>query len=119
MQSRLIVKDNSGVKKGQCIKIYQGTFAKLGDIILISIKIMKPGLKKKTKLKKGDIVKSLLIHTKYAHLTHIGYISFDKNQIILIDNKYQPLGNRILGPITNELRKKKFNKIISIASYVV
>ena len=120
IQTKLKIKDNTGVKKGQCIKTFQGSFASIGDIILISVKSLRLNKKKKKKINKGDILKALIIQTKYSVQNTIGnYIRFDENCIIILNNNNQPLGTRILGPITSEFRKKKNMKIISLASNIL
>ena len=120
VQTKLTIKDNSGAKKGQCIQVYQGTHAGIGEIILVSIKQLRKKLKKKIKIKKGDLSKALIIQTKYKTKNTIGnYINFDQNNIILLNNQLQPISTRITSPVTNKLRKKKQLKIISLSSYIL
>lgn len=118
VQTQLKVIDNSGVKKGQAIKIYQGKQGSVGDIIQISVK----QLQTKTKLKilKGNIFKALIVRTKYKtkNLLH-QYVSFNENSIILLNNQQVPLASRILGPVPSHLRKNKHVKILSLASTII
>lgn len=119
IQTKLKVKDNTGIKKVQCIKIFNKT-SSLGNIILISIKEIKKNLKKKIKIKKGNIFKALIVQTKYNNKNTIGhYLSYSENSVILLNNKEEPIGSRIFGPISTQFRLKKKLKIISLASYII
>lgn len=118
VQTQLKIIDNSGVKKGQVIKIYKGQSGKIGDIILISVKQVKS--KTKLKISKGDMYKALIIRTKYKNKNLIGnQISFDENSAILLNKQYLPVASRILGPVPIQLRKNKQLKIISLASTII
>lgn len=120
IQSKLKINDNSGIKIGQCIKIYKSKIGKIGDIILISTKKLRLNQKKKIKIIKGDLFKALIIHTKYKKKSTIGnIIRFDKNCIIILNNQNKPLGTRIFGPITSEFRKLKNFKILSLSSNIL
>ena len=120
IQTKLKVNDNSGIKKGQCIKIYKKKTGKIGDTILISAKSLRLNQKKKAKITKGDLFKALIIHTCYQKKSTIGnMIKFDKNCIIILNNQDKPLGTRIFGPITSEFRKQKNFKILSLASNIL
>ncbi len=120
IQTKLKVNDNSGVKIGQCIKIYKKKTGKIGDTILISAKSLRLNQKKKIKITKGDLFKALIIHTKYQKNSTIGnIIKFDKNCIIILNNQNKPLGTRIFGPITSEFRKQKNFKILSLSSNIL
>nr|YP_009178769.1 ribosomal protein L14 [Peronospora tabacina]ALJ78450.1 ribosomal protein L14 [Peronospora tabacina]ALJ78497.1 ribosomal protein L14 [Peronospora tabacina] len=120
IQTKLKINDNSGIKIGQCIKIYKKKVGKMGDIILISAKKLRLNKKKKIKIIKGDLFKALIIHTKYQKMSTIGNIlKFDKNSIIILNNQNKPLGTRIFGPITSEFRKQKQFKILSLASNIL
>jgi large subunit ribosomal protein L14 len=120
IQTKLKINDNSGIKIGQCIKIYKKKTGKIGDIILISAKTLKLNQKKKIKITKGDLFKALIIHTKYSNKSTINNtIKFDKNCIIILNNQNKPLGTRIFGPITSEFRKQKNFKILSLASNIL
>jgi large subunit ribosomal protein L14 len=117
-QSKLKITDNTGVKLAQCIHVYNGLSATIGEIILITIK--KVSGKKQKGLPKGTLSKALLVRTKYLKKTNASnYISFDENSIILLNKQNQPLGTRILGPIPLILRKKKHLKILSVASTLI
>lgn len=120
MQTNLKVSDNTGVKKVQCIKVYTKKHAKIGDIILISVKKIKPKYNKKYKISKGDMFKAILIRSKYNQKNYINnYISFNENSVILLNNQKKPLGTRILGPMPIFLRKLKFFKIITLSSIII
>lgn len=120
IQTKLKIKDNTGVKKGQCIKIYKRKTGSIGDTILISVKSLRLKKNKKIKILKGDLLKALIIQTKYSIKNTIGnFIRFDENCIILLNNQNKPIGTRILGPITSEFRKKKNFKILSLSSNIL
>lgn len=119
VQTQLHIKDNTGIKKGQCIKVYKGKAAKTGDIILISVKKLRK-LKKEIKFKKGEVLKAMVIQTKYKTKSTIdNYIKFDENSVIILNNQLQPASTRITTPITNQLRKRKQFKILSLASNII
>ena len=119
MQSNINVADNSGARKVQCIKVLGGSkkrFAGIGEIIIVSIKDAIP----KGKVKKGDVYKALIVRTKKDFSRADGStIRFDKNAVVLLDKQEEPIGTRIFGPVTRELRSKKFMKIISLAPEVL
>ena len=119
MQSNLFVADNSGARKIQCIKVLGGSkrrFASIGDIIVVSIKDAIP----RGKVKKGDVYKAVVVRTKKDFGRSDGStIRFDKNAAVLLDKQEEPIANRIFGPVTRELRTKKFMKIISLAPEVL
>ena len=119
MQSNLFVADNSGARRIQCIKVLGGSkrrFASIGDIIVVSIKDAIP----KGKVKKGEVYKAIVVRTKKDFNRHDGTsIRFDKNAAVLLDKQEEPIATRIFGPVTRELRTKKFMKIISLAPEVL
>jgi large subunit ribosomal protein L14 len=119
VETVLDVADNSGAKRVQCIKVLGGTrrrYAKLGDIIVVSIKEAIPN----SRVKKGQIAKAVVVRTRREYLRPDGsYVKFDGNSAVLIDEKKEPIGTRIFGPVARELRAKKFMKIISLAPEVV
>ena len=119
MQSNLFVADNSGARKIQCIKVLGGSkrrFASIGDIIIVSIKDAIP----RAKVKKGEIFKAVVVRTKKDFGRADGTtIRFDKNAAVLLDKQEEPIATRIFGPVTRELRTKKFMKIISLAPEVL
>lgn len=119
MRTILEVADNSGAKRVQCIKVLGGSrrrYAKLGDVIVVSIKEALPG----TKVKKGDTAKAVVVRVKDDTPRPDGsYIRFDENSAVLINAQQEPVGTRIFGPVARELRGKKFMKIISLAPEVL
>ncbi len=119
MQSNLYVADNSGARKIQCIKVLGGSkrrFASIGDIIVVSIKDAIP----RAKVKKGDVYKAVIVRTSKEYGRSDGTtIRFDKNAAVLLDKQEEPIATRIFGPVTRELRTKKFMKIISLAPEVL
>ena len=119
MESNLFVADNSGAKKIQCIKVLGGSkrrFASIGDIIVVSIKDAIP----RAKVKKGEVFKAVIVRTSKEFTRNDGStIRFDKNAAVLLDKQEEPVATRIFGPVTRELRTKKFMKIISLAPEVL
>ncbi|SVD12858.1 uncharacterized protein METZ01_LOCUS365712 [marine metagenome] len=119
MQSNLFVADNSGARKIQCIKVLGGSkrrFASIGDIIVVSIKDAIP----RAKVKKGEVFKAVIVRTSKEFTRNDGStIRFDKNAAVLLDKQEEPIATRIFGPVTRELRTKKFMKIISLAPEVL
>ena len=122
-QTVLSVSDNSGVKKVKCIKVMGGfkrKFAVLGDVIVVSIYKIRSKSRQATKLKKGEIFKALIIKTKQKYFNKDGaYLNFDDNSVILLNNNYSPVSNRIIGNIPRILKKKKLAKFNSISLGVV
>jgi len=119
MQTRLFVADNSGAKEIQCIKVLGGSrrrYASIGDIIIASVKEAAVG----GTCKKGEVVKAVIVRTK-KELGRVdgSYIRFDDNAAVVINDQNEPVGTRIFGPVSRELRNKNFMKIISLASEVV
>ena len=119
MQSKLFVADNSGARTIQCIKVLGGSkrrSASIGDIIVVSIKDALP----RAKVKKGDVYKAVVVRTSKDFKRNDGTaIRFDKNAAVLLDKQEEPIATRIFGPVTRELRSKKFMKIISLAPEVI
>jgi large subunit ribosomal protein L14 len=119
MQSILDVADNSGAKKLFCIKVLGGSkkkYARVGDIIVASVKEAIPN----SKVKKGDVVKVVVVRTvKEIGRPDGSYIRFDDNSGVVINNQGEPVGTRIFGPVARELRAKKYMKIISLAPEVL
>ena len=118
-ETRLNVADNSGAKEVLCIKVLGGSrkrYAKLGDIIVVTIKKAIPnGI-----VKKGEVVKAVIVRTRKELRRKDGsYIRFDDNAAVLINNQNEPQGTRVFGPIARELRDKKFMKILSLAPEVI
>ncbi|CEL12383.1 50S ribosomal protein L14 [Candidatus Portiera aleyrodidarum] len=119
-QTNLEIADNSGAKKVQCIKVLGGSrrrYAKIGDLIKITVKEAIP----KAKVKKGQVMKAVVVRTKNGVRRKDGsIIRFDSNAVVLLnDTTEQPVGTRIFGPVTRELRTVKFMKIVSLANEVL
>lgn len=119
MQTKLDVADNTGAKVVQCIKVLGGTrrrYAKVGDIVVASVKKAMPG----GDVKPGEIVRGVIVRTAHAVRRRDGsYVRFDRNALVLIDNERNPRGTRIFGAVARELRERQFMKIISLAAEVV
>ena len=118
-ETRLKVADNSGAKEVLCIKVLGGTrrrYAKLGDVIVVTIKKAIPG----GIVKKGEVTKAVVVRTRKELRRKDGsYIRFDDNAAVLINSQKEPQGTRVFGPIARELREKKFMKILSLAPEVI
>ena len=119
VQTELMVADNTGAKRVECIKVLGGSkrrYASIGDIIVVSIKEAIPN----GKVKKGTVHKAIVVRTKYSvHRNDGSKVKFDTNAAVLIDDKGEPIGTRIFGPVTKELRSKGQTKIISLAPEVL
>jgi large subunit ribosomal protein L14 len=119
MQTSLDVADNSGAKRVMCIKVLGGShrrYAGIGDIIKVSIKDAIP----RGRVKKGDVYNALVVRTRRGVRRADGsVIRFDGNAAVILNNNLQPLGTRIFGPVTRELRGERFMKIISLAPEVL
>ncbi|MDQ7054018.1 MAG: 50S ribosomal protein L14 [candidate division KSB1 bacterium] len=117
--SRLNVADNTGAKKVMCIRVLGGSkkrYAGIGDVIVVSVKSAVPG----GMVKKGDVAKAVIVRTKKEVRRPDGsYIRFDENAAVLVDDRREPRGTRIFGPVARELRDKQFMKIISLAPEVL
>lgn len=119
VQTVLNVADNSGAKRVMCIKVLGGSkrrYANIGDIIKVSIKEAMP----RGKVKKGDVMKAVVVRTRKGVRRADGSaVRFDSNSVVMLNNQDQPVGTRIFGPVTRELRMKNFMKIISLALEVL
>ena len=119
MQTNLDVADNSGARRVQCIKVLGGSkrkYASIGDIIVVSVKEAIP----RGKVKKGQVMKAVVVRTaKGVRRADGSLIRFDRNAAVMINNQGEPVGTRIFGPVTRELRAKKHMKIISLAPEVL
>lgn len=119
MQSTLDVADNSGARKVQCIKVLGGShrrYASIGDVIKVSVKEANP----RGKVKKGEVYNAVVVRTaKGVRRPDGSLIRFDNNAAVLLNNNRQPIGTRIFGPVTRELRGEQFMKIISLAPEVL
>jgi large subunit ribosomal protein L14 len=127
VQTMLEVADNSGVKRVQCIKVLGGTrhrYATVGDVIVVAVKDSQPsyGLKDTTgkKVHAKAVLRAVVVRTTSPVKRKDGsYIKFDDNAVAIIDNKGEPKGSRIFGPVARELRDKNFLKIVSLAPEVL
>ena len=119
VESNLEVADISGARRVQCIKVLGGSkrkYAGLGDVIVVSVKEAIPN----GKVKKGDVHKAVIVRTaKEIHRVDGSSVRFDRNAAVLISKEGEPIGTRIFGPVTRELRSKGFMKIISLAPEVL
>ena len=119
MQSRLEVADNTGAREVQCIKVLGGSkrrYASVGDIIKVSIKDAAP----RGRVKKGDVYNAVVVRTaKGVRRPDGSLVRFDGNAAVLLNNKLEPIGTRIFGPVTRELRTERFMKIVSLAPEVL
>ncbi len=119
MQTIIDVVDNSGARKIQCIKVLGGSkrkYARLGDLIVASVKEATPG----GNVKKKDVVRAVLVRTaKEQRRSDGSYIKFDRNGAVLLNAQNEPIGTRIFGPVARELREKAFMRIVSLAPEVL
>lgn len=119
MQSYMDVADNSGAKKVMCVKVLGGSkrrYANVGDIVKVSIKDAMP----RGRVKRGDVYNAVVVRTRSGVRRPDGSkIRFDGNAAVLLNNQLQPIGTRIFGPVTRELRGDRFMKIISLAPEVL
>ena len=119
VQTELNVADNTGARRVECIKVLGGSkrrYANVGDLIVISVKDAIP----KGKVKKGSVHKAVIVRTKKEIYRDDGStLQFDTNAVVLTDEKGEPIGTRIFGPVTRELRTKGHTKIISLAPEVL
>ncbi|MBT9540804.1 50S ribosomal protein L14 [Thiobacillus sp.] len=119
MQSVLDVADNTGARSVMCIKVLGGShrrYATVGDIIKVSIKDAAP----RSRVKKGDVYSAVVVRTaKGVRRPDGSLVRFDGNAAVLLNNKLEPIGTRIFGPVTRELRTEKFMKIVSLAPEVL
>jgi large subunit ribosomal protein L14 len=118
-ETLLVVADNSGAKSAKCFRVLGGTkrrYARVGDVVICAVKVAIPG----GAVKKGDVVKAVVVRTRKEQRRKDGsYIRFDENAVVIINDKKEPVGTRIFGPVARELREKKFMKIVSLAPEVV
>lgn len=119
MQSRLQIADNTGARSAMCIKVLGGSkrrFANIGDIIKITVKDAAP----RGRVKKGEVYNAVIVRTtKGIRRTDGSLIKFDNNAAVILNTKLEPIGTRIFGPVTRELRTAKFMKIVSLAPEVI
>lgn len=119
MQTELQVADNSGARRVECIKVLGGShrrYASVGDVIKISVKEANP----RGKVKKGSVYSAVVVRTAKGVRRRDGSVlRFDGNAVVLLNNNNQPIGTRIFGPVTRELRSEQFMKIVSLAPEVL
>ncbi|WP_297528523.1 50S ribosomal protein L14 [Thiohalobacter sp.] len=119
MQTMLMAADNSGARQVQCIKVLGGShrrYANIGDVIKVSVKEAIP----RGKVKKGEVYNAVVVRTRKGVRRPDGsLIRFDSNAAVLLNNKLEPIGTRIFGPVTRELRGDRFMKIVSLAPEVL
>jgi large subunit ribosomal protein L14 len=119
MQTVLNAADNSGARKVQCIKVLGGShrrYASVGDVIKVSVKDAIP----RGKVKKGEVYNAVVVRTRKGVRRPDGsVVRFDTNAAVLLNNQLQPIGTRIFGPVTRELRSERFMKIVSLAPEVL
>ncbi len=119
MQTELQVADNSGARKVECIKVLGGShrrYASIGDIIKVTVKEASP----RGRVKKGNVYSAVVVRTAYGVRRQDGsVIRFDNNAVVLLNQNEQPVGTRIFGPVTRELRTDNFMKIVSLAPEVL
>ncbi|MGY6555893.1 MAG: 50S ribosomal protein L14 [Wenzhouxiangella sp.] len=119
MQSRLAAADNSGARELMCIKVLGGSkrrYANIGDVIKVTVKDAIP----RGKVKKGEVYNAVVVRTAKGVRRRDGsLIRFDGNAAVLLNNKLEPIGTRIFGPVTRELRSERFMKIVSLAPEVL
>ena len=119
MQSKLAAADNSGARELMCIKVLGGSkrrYASVGDVIKVSIRDAIP----RSKVKKGEVYNAVVVRTaKGVRRADGSSIRFDDNAAVLLNNKLEPIGTRIFGPVTRELRSERFMKIVSLAPEVL
>ena len=118
-QTRLVVADNSGAREVMCIKVLGGSkrrYASVGDIIKVSVKEAAP----RARVKKGDVYSAVVVRTaKGIRRPDGSLVKFDGNAAVLLNSKMEPIGTRIFGPVTRELRSERFMKIVSLAPEVL
>ena len=119
MQTKLAAADNSGARELMCIKVLGGSkrrYASVGDVIKVSIRDAIP----RSKVKKGEVYNAVVVRTaKGVRRPDGSLIRFDDNAAVLLNNKLEPIGTRIFGPVTRELRTERFMKIVSLAPEVL
>ena len=119
MQSKLDAADNSGARRLMCVKVLGGSkrrYAHIGDIVKVTVKEAIP----RGKVKKGEMYKAVVVRTRKGVRRADGsLIRFDRNAAVLLTNQLQPIGTRIFGPVTRELRRERFMKIVSLAPEVL
>ena len=125
IQQRTILKvaDNSGAKTVRCIKVLGGfkrKIAKIGDVIIVSIQVLRNKARETSKVKKKEVYKALVIRTRKKYIKKNGVnIQFNDNVVVLMNKQENPIGTRIFGPLPRFLKKKKYQKLVSISSGLI
>jgi len=119
MQSMLDAADNSGARRLMCVKVLGGSkrrYAGIGDIVKVTVKEAIP----RGKVRKGEMYNAVVVRTRKGVRRPDGsLIRFDRNAVVLLTSQFQPIGTRIFGPVTRELRRERFMKIVSLAPEVL
>ena len=119
VETNLLIADNSGARRVQCIKVLGGSrrrYARIGDIIVVAVREVDP----QSSIKKGEVKKAVVVRTrKEIRRSNGTYIKFDNNAAVLIGETKEPVGTRIFGPVGRELRAKRYMKILSLAPEVL
>ena len=119
VETKMEVADNSSARQVQCIKVLGGShrrYARIGDVVVVSVKEAIP----RGRVKKGDVMQAVVVRTAKPLMRDDGTaIRFDRNACVLLNKQKEPIGTRIFGPVTRELRRKNFMKIISLAPEVL
>ena len=119
-QTILKITDNSGAKTGRCIKIlggFQQRYGYRGSTIILAIQKIRKKNKKFSKVKKGDVVRAVIVRTKFKEQKRDGFaVSFKENFVVLVNAQNKPIGTRIKGPVSQEVKKNKFMKLASLSS---
>lgn len=115
-RSKLKLSDNSGARLAQCVKVYKTKKPRIGSLILVSIK----QTRSQSKLKKGELFKAIIVKLNYKNCRKNGnHVRCFDNSAILLNSKNELYGSRVVGSLTNELRKKKLTKILSLATFII
>ena len=117
-ETELQVADNTGARRVKCFIVLGGSksrYAGIGDVIICSVKAAEP----EGSVKKGDVVRAVIVRTKRYIRRKDGFIRFDTNSVVIIDDKGEPKGTRIFGPVARELRNRGYAKIVSLAPEVI
>jgi large subunit ribosomal protein L14 len=117
-ETEMEVADNTGAKKVKCFKVLGGSrrrYAGIGDVVICSVREAEPN----GSVKKGDVVRAVIVRTRHFIRRRDGYIRFDTNSCVLIDDKGTPRGTRIFGPVAREIRDRGYVKIGSLAPEVI
>jgi large subunit ribosomal protein L14 len=117
-ETQLVVADNSGARRVKCFRVLgqRKRYAYVGDIIKVAIKEAQPG----AQVKKGEVHTALVVRTKHPLRRDDGsHLRFDNNAVVLVDDRRNPIGSRIFGPVARELRDKNYMKVISLAPEVL